>query len=192
MADTNKIQFGFKNVYYSIITESENTITFGTPKPWKGARSLTLSPEGDTSNYYADDMVYFTTSSNAGYTGTLTMAKMTDDVLKDIFGYVETANGMLAEDANVLPKNFALLCEFNGDVNATRHVWYKCTPGRPSTDANTKEDTVTPDEATLDLTMASIEDDGGHAWVKAKCPNTSSAYATFFSTAPALPTISNG
>ena len=189
MADTNKIQFGFKNVYYSIITESDNTITFGTPKPWKGARSLTLSAEGETSNYYADDMVYFSTSSNAGYTGTLTMAKMTDDVLKDIFGYVETTNGMLAEDANVLPKNFALLAEFDGDVNATRHVWFKCTPGRPGTDANTKEDNISPDEASIDLTMVSVEDSDGHAWVKAKCPNSSSAYATFFTTAPSLPEV---
>jgi phi13 family phage major tail protein len=87
MADQNKIQYGFKNVYYSIITEADGEITFGTPKPWKGARSLTLSAEGETSNYYADDMVYFSTSSNAGYTGTLTMAKMSDDVLKDIYGY---------------------------------------------------------------------------------------------------------
>lgn len=189
MADTNKIQYGFKNVYYSIITEAENTITFGTPKPWKGARSLTLSPEGETSNYYADDMVYFSTSSNAGYTGTLTMAKMSDDVLKDIYGYVETSDGMLAEDANVLPKNFALLCEFQGDVNATKHIWYKCTPGRPGTDANTKEDNITPDEVSIDLTMVAVEDTSGHAWTKAKCPSTSAKYANFFTAAPVLPTV---
>ena len=30
MAD--KIEYGFRNVYYSLITESAGTITYGTPK----------------------------------------------------------------------------------------------------------------------------------------------------------------
>lgn len=189
MADTNKIQFGFKNVYYSIITETENGITYGTPKAWKGARSLTLSAEGETSNYYADDVVYFSTSSNAGYTGTLTMAKITDTVLEDIYGYVTTSDGMVAEDANVLPKNFALLAEFDGDASATRHIWYKCTPGRPGTDANTRENNITPDEVSIDLTMVAVEDDDDHAWVKAKCSTGATNYDTFFTATPALPTV---
>ena len=169
MADTNKVRYGFKNVYYSVLTETEGEVTFATPKAWKGAKSLTLDPEGDTQTFYADDMAY-----------------LPDDVLKDIFGYFETEDGMLAEDANVAPKSVALLCEFNGDQKAVRHVFYKIVFGRPGTEANTQEDTIEPDTQSIDITCVPIAD-GEHNWIKAKCPSTSAKYATFFETAPKLP-----
>lgn len=186
MADTNKIRFGFKNVYYAILDESGDTPTWATPVRWKGAKSLTLNAEGETSSYYADDMAYFVTSSNSGYTGSLTMAYMPDAVLTDIFGYVVTQNGSLAEDANALPKSFALLCEFSGDVKGTRHCFFKCTPSRASTEANTKEDSIDPTEQTLDITCTAVEADG-HNWVQEKSRDGDSNYETFFTVAPTLP-----
>ena len=36
-----KVKFGFKECYYAKITESDGTITYGTPKALKGAVSLT-------------------------------------------------------------------------------------------------------------------------------------------------------
>lgn len=189
MADTNKIRFGFKNVYYAIIDESGEAPTWGKPKRWEGARSLTLDAEGEQSNYFADDHQYFVTSSNSGYSGSLTMAYMPDEVLEDIFGYIVTDRGTLAEDANVLPKSFALLCEFSGDANGTRHCFFKCTPSRASTEANTKEESIDPTEQTLDITCSAVESaDGNHNWVQEKARFGDSNYETFFTVAPTLPT----
>lgn len=188
MADTNKVRFGFKNVYYSVITETGGSVSYAEPKEWKGAKSITLDPEGETQTFYADDTAYFTQSTNNGYTGTLEMAYLPDAVLKDVFGHVETQDGLLAEDANVAPKAVALLCEFNGDVKATRHVFYKIVFGRAGLEANTQEDTIEPDVQSIDITCVPVSDSSGHNWTKAKCSSGSSKYNTFFETAPTLPT----
>ena len=189
MADSNKIQYGFRNLYYSVITKSADEVTYASPKAWKGAKSITLDAQGETQTYYADDVAYFTSSTNNGYSGTLEMSYLPDDVLKDIFGHVETSDGMLAEDANVLPKEVALIFEFQGDDKATRHILYDVVFGRAGTTGNTKEDAINPDTQSLNITVVPVTDEEGHAWTKAKATSTSTNYATIFTTAPTLPTV---
>lgn len=184
--DSNKIRYGFKNVYYALLKELEGNVTFDTPKPWKGAKSLTLDPEGETNIFYADDIAYNTENINNGYTGSIEMAYLTDAVKEDIFNYVKTTKGTLAEDANKTPNPFALLCEFTGDKHGTRHVFFKVIPSRPNLEANTKEDSIEPDTTSLDLTIVPVAV-GDHAWVKDSFNASDADYATFFTTAPALP-----
>ena len=56
----NKVQYGLKNVYYATVTVGTNTVTYGSPVAWPGAVSLSLSAEGDTNDFYADNIKYFT------------------------------------------------------------------------------------------------------------------------------------
>lgn len=187
MAD-NKVRYGFKNVYYSILTETDSGITYATPKVWKGAKSLSLDASGETSTFYADDTAYFTTSTSNGYTGSLEMAYLSDDVKKDIFGFVESTDGMLLELANVAPKNVALIFECQGDAKAKRHLYYKTTFGRPSFEANTKEESVEPTTESLDVTMTPITV-GDNEITKATVAKGTSGYDTIFTKAPTVPTI---
>lgn len=186
MSDTNKIRYGFKNVYYALLKEVEGAITYDTPKQWRGAKSLTLDPEGETNIFYADDIAYNTENINNGYTGSLEMAYLTDDVKQDIFNYVKTSRGTLAEDANKTPNPFALLCEFTGDKHGTRHVFFKVIPSRPNLEANTKEDSIDPDTTSLDLTIVPVAD-GDHAWVQEPYSASSAEYGALFTKAPTLP-----
>lgn len=194
MADNNKVRFGFKKVHYALLQEDESgNITYGDPVAWKGARALQLNAEGESSTYFADDGPWFVTDKNNGFTGDLTMAYMSDKVLKDIYGWFETEGGMLVEDANALPKEIALLCEFDGDKKATRHVWYRVVLGRPPVNAETKESQIDPAKAEVSVSVTAVPiESGDRACVQGKARLGDSEYETFFDTAPVLPTAKQG
>lgn len=191
MAEKNKVRFGLKNVHVCSITESAESITYGTPTAWKGAKSLTLDPEGDTNTYYADNTAYFTTNTNNGYSGSLEMSEIPEEIEKMIFNTVTTEEGNLAEDANVLPNNVALMFQFEGDVSATKHIFYKVVFARPNVEGETKEESTDPTTTSMDITAVPVEQ-GDHQWVKSKCRKGDTNYDEFFTTAPTLPTPKAG
>lgn len=157
MADTNKIKYGIKNVYYAVATIATNgSATYGSPKPLAGAVSISLDAQGETSPFYADNVVYYTSVANNGYEGDLELAKVPDDFLKDVLGYTEDAHGALFEDADAPVVHFALLFQFEGDAHAKRHVLYNCTAARPSLSGQTKEDTIEPQTETISITATSV------------------------------------
>ena len=119
MAGKDKVKFGIKNVHYALLTD-ETTPTFETPVAIPGAVSLSLEANGDSSSFHADDMQYFVTIVNNGYTGDLEVALFHSQFLEDIFGYTISEKDKVAtENANIQPKPFALLFEEEGDVNGT-------------------------------------------------------------------------
>ncbi len=99
----NKVKFGLKNCHYAKATldPDTNAVTFGTPVAIPGAVNLSLDPEGDTEPFYADDMVYYTTVANNGYSGDLEIALIPDSFRKDILKETEDTNGVLVEDSTV-------------------------------------------------------------------------------------------
>lgn len=179
---SNKIRYGLRNVHYAEFTEDEaGTITYGTPKPYKGAVALVLDPEsGDVQKFYADDVVYWQgAGSNDGYTGSLEMASgdAKDEFDCDIMGYKKDAHGNVYENADAEVKGFALLWEFQGDVSATRYVAYNCLATRHGLSGDTKEKDIDPATDSYDLTVSPASDT---RHVQLKCPKTSEDYEEFF------------
>lgn len=178
----NKIKYGIRNCYYAIATDDGNgNLTYATPVSIPGAVSISLEAAGETSPFYADNVVYYTTNANNGYSGDLEMALLPDAFRQAILGETQDAKGMYLEHSNDTQKEFALLFQFEGDESATRHCLYRCVASRPSVSGSTKEETIEPQTESITLTaMARISDD----LVKARCPFASastSAYQTWFS-----------
>ncbi|HHV63825.1 MAG TPA: phage tail protein [Peptococcaceae bacterium] len=174
----NKVKFGLNNVHYAVVTEgTDGTITYSTPKRIPGAVNLTLDAAGESVQFYADDMVYYEENTNDGYTGNLEMALIPDEFRKDVFGEIEDANGVLIENKDAKAKHFALLFEFDGDAKKMRHVLYYVLASRPSISGSTKNNTKEPQTETLSITARPAPDTGD---VKAKVPQGSAAYDTFF------------
>ena len=141
----NKVHFGLKNVHYAPITEEDGVITYAKPIRIPGAVSLTLDPRGDLAEFYADNMLYYSSSSNDGYDATLSIASVPEQFAVDALGEEKDADdGVLTEKADAKQKSFALLFEFDGDVKATRHVLFNCTANRPTISGETTTNTREP------------------------------------------------
>lgn len=148
-----KVKFGLKNAYYAKITESEGTITYGTPKALKGAVSMSLSPAGEALQFYADDSLYFGENVNNGYDGTLELALIPDDFKADCLGEVTNADGVIEENATAVQSNFALMCEFATDDGAKKFCFYNCLASRSDIAGSTKTETKEVQTETLNLTI---------------------------------------
>ena len=150
----NKVKYNLKNVHAAKLTKSDDgTFSYAAPKAIPGAVSISLDAEGDSSPFYADGIVYFRTYANNGYSGDLVIALIPEWFRTEILQETLDANGVLIESAgNLESVHFALLFEFDGDINAIRHVLYDCTTARPSIESETKEDTIEPGTETLSLT----------------------------------------
>lgn len=149
MATVNKVRFGIEKAYYALILEDGS---FDTPKPLKGAVSLSINAEGDSSTFYADNSPYFVVDTNSGYTGELEIAFFEDEAAMDLLGEKKATNGIVYEDADAQPAPFALLFETKSNVYDKRYGFYNTKLSRPSFEANTKSDTTDPDTTTLNFT----------------------------------------
>ena len=148
-----KVKFGISNLHYAVATETENGVTYGTPVAFPGAVSFSADPEGETTPFYADNIVYYQSVSNQGYSGSLEVAKIIDSFATAVLGQVIDTNGALVEKNDATNKKFALMFQIEEDDKARRVCYYNCTAQRPSTEANTIEDTIEPQTDTLDITM---------------------------------------
>lgn len=154
----NKVKYGLKNAHYALLTIAEDgTVTYGEPIPIPGSVNLTMDAQGDTSTFYADNMAYFVTAANDGYSGTFEVALIPDQFRQDVLHEtMDEAAQVLVENINNQTSPFALLFEFDGDKKATRHVLYNCTCTRPSVSGGTTTNTKEPSTETMNLTASPL------------------------------------
>lgn len=153
----NKVKFGLKNVYISLITETvtsgEISYTYGTPQHLPGAVNLSLDVDGSTNPFYADNVVYYQTVANNGYSGTLEIAMITDWFRTNVLQEQAMQNGIIAEYSDKYPKAFAMAFQIDGDETNTLYWYYNCTATRPSVNGSTVEENIEPQTDTLDIAM---------------------------------------
>lgn len=156
----NKVKYNLKNVHAAKLTKDKSgAFSYDTPKRIPGAVSISLEAEGESSPFYADGIVYFRSTANNGYSGDLEIALIPEWFRTEILKEELDKNNVLVENAKIAEtEKFALLFEFDGDVNAIRHVLYNCSATRPSIESETKEDTIEPGTETLTLTADPRED----------------------------------
>lgn len=186
----NKVKYGLKNVYYSVITLTNNVPSYATPVIIPGAVNLTLSAVGEKVEFAADDnREYFAENINNGYDGSIEMALIPDGFRTDVLGDTLDSNGAIVENANATVKRFALMFEFDGDTKKTRHVLYNVLANRPNIEGTTKASTKEPQTETLDIEVRPAVDTSD---VKTKVEeSTDAAYTGFFSAVYLKNAVSN-
>lgn len=177
----NKVKYGLRNVFYSKMTIGENNaVTYATPVAIPGAVNLSLSPSGDSSDFYADDVVYFQDNANQGYEGDLEIALIPDSFLEDILGYNIDENGAIVESADAEASAFALAFEVQGDQKNRRTWLYNCTATRPNQEAATAEASKTPTIDTLTLRVMPRLLDKKVKVTMTKSDTNATAFESFF------------
>ena len=157
MSDKNKVKFGLSNVHIAkMIVGEDGAITFGVPFAILGAVSLSLDAEGDSEPFYADNMKFWESFANNGYSGDLEVAKLPEQFETEILGQKKDKNGAIIENINDTISPFAFMFQIEGDQTGTRFCYY-----------NTTEDTKTPNTDTLSITTSARSDTGD---VRVKLP----------------------
>lgn len=191
--ENNKVKYGLKNVYYAVahINNQDQTAIYDTPVRWPGAVSVSFDAQGEANKFRADNIDYWVGQSNNGYQGDFESALIPESFRKDVLGDIQDEAGVLVEDAGATTQEFALIFQFEGDVNATRHVLYNCTATRPSVSGKTTEESIEPQTETLTLTAVAIHNAAiDKDIIKARCNEGDKPYSTWFDSVYQPSTIS--
>lgn len=178
----NKVQFGLCDVHISKITvQNDGTFVYGTPFAIPGAVNLTFDPSGDQADFAADNNArYFTDFANNGYTGTLEMAKYTEEFRKEILGQTLDSNGALLESGDDTISPFALGFRVDGDDKNTKFWYYNCMASRPSQNASTTDTSRTPQTETMNITASQRPSDSRVRISMTESAGNTAAYSSFF------------
>lgn len=153
----NKVQFGLSSVHIAPLTFDENNNpVYGPPHRLPGAVNLTLDTSGATNPFYADNMIYYQSSTNQGYTGTLEVAMLDEWTRINILNEVKDQDGVLIENANASTMPFALLYQVEGDQNSARRVLYNVQAERAGETAATKTDSTDPQTTSINITVSPL------------------------------------
>lgn len=177
----NKVKFGLSNVHIATITYGENgAITYGTPFALPGAVNLTLDPEGESADFFADNTKYFNAYSNQGYSGSLEIALINDAFRTQILGETTDSNGAVFENKDDTVKDFALGFQIDGDQNNRKYWFYNVSASRPSTSSQTIENSKEPVTDTLNITASARLSDGQVRTYLEPNASNSTVYDGFF------------
>ena len=183
MATENKVIYGLKNVHYSKMTINETgKVVYAKPTAIKGAVEISLESKAELVSFEADNEVYYSAPGTSSYEGTLTLAKVPDGFLVDILGEVlDATDGVQTEIDGAKTSNFALLFQFEGDVNGTRHLFYNCSASRPSVASKTGKEIGTTELAfTASAKPAESANDKSIVKAKTTGSTTTAIYNAWF------------
>ena len=177
----NKVKYGLKKLYYSLITFADGgAATFASPVAIPGAVDLSLSKNGDSYKFYADDGVYFEIADGDVYEGDLEMALIPDGFRTAVLNESTDSKNVMFEGATDEKKHFALLFEFTGDANAIRHVLYNCTAYETEVAGTTKGENVEVKTEKVHIKARALPN-GGYIKAKTGTSTDSTTYDGWYS-----------
>lgn len=178
----NKVEFGISDLYvgtYSLNTSG--TVVLGTPYHQKGAISFSPEEQSDKTDFYADNIIYWSGYSGGSFEGDLEVAKFDDAFKTSYLGYGTLSDGGIALVKGAIKPNVYIMFEVQGDVEARRVIMYNCTLGGITRTYSTIEETKEPQTETINVTVAGDNATGVSMVSYAK---TASGYSSLFTNPP--------
>ena len=176
----NLVKFGLEGCVFVPETardtyDNENKVNI------PGAVNLTRERQGEENNFYADDQVYYITSTYQGFTGELEIAMATEEMEQKIWGdELDETTGIMTENRNSKQVRGAFGYKIKGDQN-DRYFWnYGVTLSRPNTEASTTQDTAEPQTDTMAISVTGLSDGSGIVGIKTSSKTPEQVYKKWF------------
>lgn len=135
----NKVTFGLENVHWSKPTVGTGgAISYSKPEKMSGSIELQLDPQSTDIKLKADNIDYYVSASNDGYTGKVIMYNVPEEFLQYAVGE-EKVGDLIAERSSSQGKPITLLFQIEGDVHAVRHCLTQVVVKRPKVNSKTKD-----------------------------------------------------
>ena len=179
----NKVEFGISNLYvgtYSV--DTTGTVTMGTPYHQAGAVSFSPDENSDKTDFYADNVIYWSGYSGGTFEGDLEVAKFDDTFKKNFLGYIEKGDGGLAVVKNAAKPNVWIAFQVEGDAESRRCIMYNCSLGGITREYATIEESKEPATETIAVTVAG---DNATGISMVSYNQTATGYSTLFTNPPA-------
>lgn len=182
----NKVEFGISNLHVGTYSDDgAGNITLGTPYHQKGAVSFAPEVQEDSSNFYADNIVYYSVFAGGSVEGDLEVAMFDDTFKTQFLGYQTLTDGGLASVKNATKPNVYIAFQIEGDTESRRVILFNCSLGSIQREYSTIEEDVEPATETIAVTAVGV---AGNGVTMAVYGETDAGYATLF-TSPTAPVI---
>lgn len=162
-------QIGLSNLYYAPITEGVNGVeSFGTPVKLAKMISADISIDSDNAILWADDGADVVMKEFTGGTISLNVNDLGDSVAAALLGARVDGKGVLVSAAEDVPPPVAIGFQSKSAKGGDRYFWfYRVTFGLPSTNLNTKGESVEFATPTIEGTISrtnKTDSTGKHPW----------------------------
>lgn len=176
---SNKYLFNLKNVHYAVVTVGKNgDLTYGDVKRLMGSTELTIGLEQSSEKHFSEGLVYFVTTSSAGYKGEISVYNVDNEFEQDVLGLKVDTKKVQFEDMYTQPKEIALLFEVDGNEKAERHCLLRVKLSKPKYSFKTTTDKVsTP---VLKLSYEGLTDENGIGRIKTSKETEEAVYNDWF------------
>ena len=179
----NKVEFGISNLYVGTYTvATDGTVTMGSPYHQAGAVSFSPDENSDKTDFYADNVIYWSGYSGGTFEGDLEVAKFDDTFKKNFLGYIEKGDGGLAVVKNATKPNVWIAFQVEGDAESRRCIMYNCALGGINREYSTIEESKEPATETIAVTVAG---DNATGISMVSYNQTATGYSTLFTHPPA-------
>lgn len=178
----NKVVFGLENVYvgtYSVNTYG--TASLGTPMHLPGAVNLSLEADTEENVFWADNVKYYVTNADNGFTGDLEMAYFPDSFKTAYMNYKQLSDGGFAQIKGEQNKQIYLIFESKGDAEHRRTIMYNISIGPISREYSTTTETQEPVTATMPI---SVVGDNQTGVTRVTYGEAATGYSTIFTSPP--------
>ena len=171
--DPNAVYFGLSNLHvvpFSDTSTATAPVWSNTVIAIPGAVNFGPTADNSEMDFFADNIKYFSTFQNNGFSGTLELAKIPADFLIAIYRYIVDEKGVLISTAGVGYRNYAIMFEVQGNVAPVRMVWYNCSSGLPTIPYQTMEENSDPSTQSLEISIAPVRFSDKTTATFAQCP----------------------